>query len=107
MVQTTNSSPDVTGSPATTGDWLDLRSLDGSPRGVTTDTDGRLLRDLRGLFAARAPERELIDGVKRARDGGWSWTPIAIVLDCSRAEVIRRFGRGIGHPSTRRRAASA
>jgi hypothetical protein len=115
MVQTTNSPTDLTRAFAGTGDWLDLRSPTGPGPGddmpdgprFTSDIDGRLLRDLRGLFAARAPEAELIKGVKRARAGGWSWTPIAIVLESSRDEVIRRFSRGIGHPSARRRRAAA
>jgi len=114
MVQTTNSPLDLIGASVGTGDWLDLRSPDRSrpdddmrdtPR-FTSDTDGRLLRELRSLFTTRAPEAELIKGVKRARAGGWSWTPIAIVLESSRDQVIRRFSRGIGHPSARRARAA-
>ena len=44
------------------------------------DYDGDYLREVAALHTAGAPERELINAVKAAKDNGWSWTPIAMVL---------------------------
>jgi hypothetical protein len=101
MAQTTSITTDLVGRINGPGALMEPRS----PEADGPDTDGRHLRHLRELLTGGAPEADLIDGVKRARAAGWSWTPIAIVLDSSRDQVIRRFSRGVGHPSTRRRRA--
>jgi hypothetical protein len=69
------------------------------------DHDSTFLVAVIGLARAGASESDLADAVKRARDNGWSWTPIAIALGTSRAGAVERFGRAIGHPVTRRRPA--
>jgi len=102
MAHATNDVPDVSSSYSEAGGRLDLCSVDGSRRRDAPDAAGRLLHELRRLASSSAPEAKLIDGVKRARAGGWSWAPIAVALGCSRAEVIHRFSCGVGHPSTRR-----
>jgi hypothetical protein len=102
MAQTTHIAEDLLEATGEVGDWLDLRT----PETDGPDTDGRYLRQLRELVTAGAPEPELINAVKRARAAGWSWTPIAIVLDCTRNQTIRRFSRAIGHPAARRKAPS-
>ncbi len=98
MAQTSNTVAELVEATRRSGDWLDLRS----PENDAPDTDGRYLRSLREVATGGAPEPEVIAAVKRARAAGWSWTPIAIVLDSSRDEAIRRFSRAVGHPCTRR-----
>jgi hypothetical protein len=101
MAQTTTMPTDLVGVTSGPHGLVEPRSSQsGDP-----DVDGRHLHDLRTLYRGGAPEPRLIAAVKAARAAGWSWTPIAIVLDSSRSQVIARFGRGVGHPCMRRRAA--
>jgi hypothetical protein len=79
-------------------DWLDVRSFN-EPG---ADVDGDYLRAISALALVRAPETELVDAVKRAREVGWSWTPIAMVLGTTRKQVVERFSRGVGHPVSSR-----
>ena len=79
-------------------DWLDVQSFDGP----SADIDGDYLRAITVLALVEAPEAELADAVKRARENGWSWTPIALVLGTTRKQVVERFSRAIGHPVTSR-----
>jgi hypothetical protein len=79
-------------------DWLDVRSFDDP--GV--DGDGDHLRVISALATVGAPEAELADAVKRAKEIGWSWTPIAMVLGTTRKRVVERFSRAIGHPVSSR-----
>jgi hypothetical protein len=51
------------------------------------------------LALVDAPEAELAEAVKRAKEHGWSWTPI---LGTTRKHVVERFSRAIGHPVTSR-----
>jgi hypothetical protein len=53
------------------------------------DHDCAFLLAVIGLARTGAPEPALADAVKRARDNGWTWTPL---------------GRAIGHPVTRHRS---
>ncbi|HEY2203090.1 MAG TPA: hypothetical protein VGH99_01250 [Pseudonocardia sp.] len=79
-------------------DWLDLQSFEDA----ANDVDGDQLRVINALAVTGASERELARAVKSARDHGWSWTPIAMVLGITRKEVVERFSRAIGHPVARR-----
>lgn len=81
------------------GGWLDPPRHDDA----SEDVDGDYLRAIAALDTAGAPERELINAVKAARDNGWGWTPIAMVLGMTRRQVLERFGRAIGHPAGARR----
>jgi hypothetical protein len=75
-------------------DWLDVRSFDDPG----PDVDGDYLRAISALALVDAPEAELVDAVKRAREIGWGWTPIAMVLGTTRRRVVERFSRAVGHP---------
>jgi 16S rRNA U516 pseudouridylate synthase RsuA-like enzyme len=79
-------------------DWLDVQSFDGA----SADVDGDYLRAISALALVDAPEAELAEAVKRAKEHGWSWTPIALVLGTTRKHVVKRFSRAIGHPVTSR-----
>jgi MoxR-like ATPase len=79
-------------------DWLDVQSSDGA----SADVDGDYLRAISALALVDAPEAELAEAVKRAKEHGWSWTPIALVLGTTRKHVVERFSRAIGHPVTSR-----
>jgi hypothetical protein len=80
--------------------WLDPPRHDDAG----ADVDGDYLRAIAALDTAGAPEREVINAVKAAKDNGWSWTPIAMVLGTTRRQVLERFSRAIGHPVSGRRA---
>jgi hypothetical protein len=82
-------------------DWLDLQVAD-----QTSETlDGDDLCDISALALSDAPEAELIEAVKQARDDGWAWAPIGMAVGLTRREVIERFGRAIGHPAIPRQRA--
>ena len=68
-------------------EWLDAQDLDG----VGPDTDAELLRTLSELAIAQAPESVLADAVLQARDAGWDWAPIAMLLGETPGNVKNRF----------------
>lgn len=72
----------------------------GGPASHDSDSLLAVVRSVR----AGAPETTLTDAVKTARDHGWGWSPIAIVLGATRADTVERFSRAIGHPVSHRRA---
>jgi hypothetical protein len=97
MAQTTNT-------PGVLEDWLDPQYWrhPGPDAHIGPDTDGEYLREISARRLAGATETDLLAAVKRARDRGWSWTPIAISLHTTRADAVARFARSVRHPVSRR-----
>jgi hypothetical protein len=69
--------------------WLDALDPDDPD---AADTDGDLLRDINALSIKGAPDDQLTRAVDAARECGWAWAPIAMVLGTSRRDAVRRFG---------------
>ena len=97
MLETTNSVDELDQLPPLRAGVPDQRT-----EAPVSDHDSAFLLAVIGLARGGAPQPDLPDAVKRARDNGWSWTPIAIALGTSRAGAIERFSRAVGHPVTRR-----
>ena len=72
-------------------DWLDAQAPDGASG---TDEEADDLRRISTLARADAPEAELARAVATARETGWSWGPIALLLGQSRAQARARFDPG-------------
>lgn len=68
--------------------WLDALDLD-DPDMV--DVDGENLRRVSALAVSRAPEPELAGAVRTARESGWGWSPIAMLLGMDRKAAVARF----------------
>jgi hypothetical protein len=75
--------------------WLSAQDA-GDPELAEADVED--LWAVSGLAMAGAPEAEVADAVRRARQSGWSWLPIALLLGISRPEAKRRFGSPAGSP---------
>lgn len=69
--------------------WLD--ALDPDDPGAV-EADGEYLREINSLSAGGAPEADLGRAVDTARECGWSWAPIAVVLGTTREDAVLRFG---------------
>ena len=69
-------------------DWLDAQDID-APEMVTRDEDA--LWRVNALALAGAPEAVLDDAVCSARQSGWGWSPIAMLL----GETPRRTQRRV------------
>lgn len=67
--------------------WLDVQSADDDEM----DIDAEYLRRVGELAIAGAPEPELVEAVRQAREIGWSYGPIALLLGIDRPEARRRF----------------
>jgi hypothetical protein len=74
--------------------WLAAMGFDDVDGTTSMDGDNPSdnLRAINALARAGAPDDELADAVNLARDSGWSWSPIAMVLGVSRQEAVARFG---------------
>jgi hypothetical protein len=70
--------------------WLDALGMDDADG--TVDNDGDNLRVINALAIQGATEAELRDAVTTARESGWSWSPIAMVLGTTRQAAVERFG---------------
>lgn len=68
--------------------WLDALDLDDPD---VIDVDGENLRRVSALALAGAPETELAAAVRVAREGGWGWSPIAMLLGTDRKAAVARF----------------
>jgi hypothetical protein len=68
-------------------DWLEAHDPDDS--NVVDDADD--LRQVGILARAGAPEEELNRAVKLARERGWSWAPIALLLGETREQARQRL----------------
>ncbi|HEY1974165.1 MAG TPA: hypothetical protein VGH89_39870 [Pseudonocardia sp.] len=95
MAQTTKTKAELNQAALALEDWLDLQVADQA----FEEMDGDDLCEISALALADAPEAELIEAVKRAKDEGWTWAPIGMAIGLTRREVIERFGRAIGHPA--------
>jgi hypothetical protein len=81
-------------------DWLDAQAPDSAS---STEEDADDLRRISTLARAGASEAEMARAVAEARETGWSWGPIAVLLGQTRAQVRARFdpsapGRTNRHP---------
>lgn len=68
-------------------DWLDLQDEDSELVDEAEDE----LRNVSVLALAHAPTSELNDAVRRAREVGWGWGPIATLLCEPPADTRRRM----------------
>jgi hypothetical protein len=74
-----------------------LSALDaGDPELAEADVED--LWSLSALAISGAPEAELAEAVARARQSGWNWSPIALLLGISRHHAKRRFGSRANPP---------
>ena len=71
-------------------EWLDAQNA-GDSCGIVSDPDD--LWRISALALAGAPEVELARAVDQARDTGWEWGPIAMLLGHSTREARARFDR--------------
>jgi len=69
-------------------EWLTLqeREADRDP-----DLDGDDLLEVSALVLAEAPDAQLRAAVYRARDEGWGWGPIAMLLGQSAQQAKERW----------------
>jgi hypothetical protein len=56
------------------------------------DDDGDDLFEIHNLVLAGAPRTQLNEAVRRARDDGWGWGPIAMALGESTAQAQQHYG---------------
>jgi hypothetical protein len=71
----------------TVEDWLATQDLE--QPGIVDDADS--LRQVGVLARAGAPDTELNRAVRFARQQGWGWAPIALLLGESRDQARRRL----------------
>lgn len=68
-------------------DWLDTQEVDGAELGEDAIAE---LRRVGELARCGAPKAELDAAVRTAREAGWSWAPIALLLDETREQAGQR-----------------
>ena len=74
----------------TVEDWLETQTSDPA-LGVDPDAHAEDLRRIGALARAGAPEHEVNQAVRRARQHGWGWAPIAILLGETRDRTRQRL----------------
>jgi len=79
--------PNLEQAARTVEDWLETQAL-GEP-GVLDDADE--LRQVGALARAGAPSDEVNLAVRRARQHGWGWAPIALLLGETREQARQRL----------------
>jgi hypothetical protein len=74
----------------TVEDWLETQTSDPG-LGFDSDADAEDLRRISALARAGAPEDEVNQAVRRARQHGWAWAPIALLLGETRDQARQRL----------------
>jgi hypothetical protein len=70
---------------ATVEDWLDAQTVD------EPDLDVEVLDRVSELVLAGATEEQVAEQVLLARQAGWSWAPISMLLGVTREQAVARF----------------
>lgn len=68
-------------------DWLDAQAGDDD-----IDVDADCLRRISELAIADAPESAVAQAVEQAREAGWGFAPIAMLLGLTPLDARKRYG---------------